>query len=61
MKQRENESSADYLKRLFAEGDKAIKNIAETKADMKKKGIIGFCSKCGCNRYEGKEHKCDEN
>jgi hypothetical protein len=59
MEQKPNESKEDYLKRLFAEGDRAIANLKQIKEDMKRDGVIGFCNKCGCNRYADKEHKCE--
>ena len=58
MKQKPNETNEDYLKRLFAEGDKAIANLNQNKKDMKRDGVIAFCNKCGCNLYANKEHKC---
>jgi len=57
-KQQEGESGADYLKRLFAEGDRCVSDIKKTKEDMKRDGVIGFCKECGCHIYENKEHKC---
>lgn len=36
----------------------AIKNIEVIKRHMKAKGVIGFCSNCGCNLYKDKQHKC---
>lgn len=59
MEKKHGESSKDYVKRLFAEADKCIRNIEDTKEDMKKAGVIGFCSECGCNIYKYKEHKCN--
>lgn len=61
MEQKPNESTEDYLKRLFAEGDRSIANLKKIKEDMKRDGVIGFCNKCGCNRYADKEHKCEIN
>ena len=58
MKQRENETEQDYLKRLFAESDRSIANVKKIKEDMKREGVIGFCNKCGCNLYSNKEHRC---
>ena len=58
MKQKEGESSDAYIKRLCAAGDKAIKNIEKVKKDMKRDGVIGFCSECGGNRYAHKKHTC---
>jgi hypothetical protein len=53
------ESSEEYVKRLFAEADRAIENIEKVKQDMKRDGVIGFCNKCGCHRFANKEHKCE--
>jgi hypothetical protein len=53
-----NESMNDYLNRLFAEGNKAIDNLKSINEDMKRDGVIGFCNKCGCDKYGDKEHKC---
>ena len=58
MEQKPNESNEDYLKRLFAICDSAVNNIKKIKEDMKRDGVIGFCDKCGCNRYADKEHIC---
>lgn len=58
MKQQPNESTEDYLKRLFAEGDKAISNLKKIRQDLKRDGIIRFCNKCGCELKSNK-HKCD--
>lgn len=59
MKERNpNESMNDYLNRLFAEGNKAIDNLKSINEDMKRDGVIGFCNKCGCDKYADKEHKC---
>jgi hypothetical protein len=54
----ENESQEDYLKRLLIEGDKCIDNLQKTFSNMEKNGIIKFCSKCGCEIYKNKIHKC---
>lgn len=53
------ESDKDYLKRLFAEADRSTNNIEKIKKDMKRDNVIGFCNKCGCNRYAGIEHICE--
>ena len=59
MEQKSNESSEDYLARLFAEADRSTKNIKKIKKDMNRDEVIGFCSNCGCNRYADKVHKCE--
>ena len=58
-KQKIGETSEDYLKRLFAEGDRSIKNLKKIKEDMKRDGVIGFCKECGCDIYKDKKHKCE--
>jgi hypothetical protein len=59
MEQKPDESKEDYLKRLFAEGERSIANLKQIKEDMKRDVVIGFCNKCGCNSYADKEHKCE--
>jgi len=58
MEQNPNESNGDYLKRLFAEGDRIMANLKDIEEGMKRDGVIGFCNKCGCDRYVDKEHTC---
>lgn len=58
--QKPDESNEDFLKRLFAEGDRATNNLNKIKEDMKRDGVIGFCKECGCNKYANKKHICSE-
>ena len=60
MEKKIDESTEDYLKRLFAEADRAVENINKVKEDMKRDGVIGFCHDCGCNLYTDKEHICGD-
>lgn len=54
-----NETIEEYLDRLDKKANHHLKNINDAFAEMKDKGIIGFCSECGCNKYKNIEHKCD--
>lgn len=58
MEQKHNKNNEDFLKQLFADTDRSIANLKQIKDDMKRDGVVGICSKCGCNRYADKEHKC---
>ncbi len=57
MSQKDGESDDEYLKRLFAEGDSAVKNLDDAWKDIKSRDIIGFCKECGGNIYKDKKHK----
>lgn len=56
-KKLENETTSEWVERLSNNASKCVDNIEKIKMDMKKSNVTGFCSKCGCNIYNGK-HEC---
>lgn len=53
-----NESTEDYVKRIFESADKAINNLRKTSSELKELGVIGFCSNCGMDKYSKNIHEC---
>lgn len=55
---RDDESVTEWLARLTKEAEKGFKRIEEQFVEMKDKGIVAFCSRCGSSIYKDKVHEC---
>jgi len=60
MVRKEGESITEYLKRMDSIMKRSCNNIEKISNDMEEDEVSGFCSNCGCNIYEDKEHKCSD-
>ena len=56
---KDTESVDEWLERISVAAERSVKNMEQIKSDMKRDGVIGFCSECSCNIYKKKKHICE--